>query len=461
MKRLERRTFLREGSQIGLSAMLGGKVLWDIPWKIPSGHHKIGGGTICDVKKEVRIACPELGMAPHTHMKYIGKGLMREEKLSFMQSSDWTLMEIKRISEDNGKSWTPWKPVQRETQSSGKYTMSGGASQSGTGPLDPASGMLIKPVFQRIFEGDPTVALSKLWRGERLFWDHGFVQLSQDNGRTWSEAIQLKHEDGPDFDPSDWEKSGWLKRNEMYIGNAIVTSQGNVVVSATVPVPYSDPEDEEYPSVFPNNYREGCVAGAMCFVGRWNGNTRQYDWKQSNAVFLPRRKSSRGLVELNLCELQNGNLLMIMRGSDTPVSPGRKWFSVSEDGGTTWSPVTDLRYDTGEQCYSSASIHQAFRSAKNGKLYWIGNISKEPPKGNHPRYPLYIVEIDEESPSFIKDTLTIIDTRDPEKDTDRVQMSNFSLLENRETQEVEIYLTRLGENENTWSANAYKYILTF
>lgn len=460
MKKLERRTFMKEGTRLGLSAMLGGKLVWERP-KDAVRNGVVQSGPLCTVKKEVRIACPELGLAPVTHMQYIGKGLIREEQLSFMQSSDWTLMELKRTSQDNGESWTPWKPVQRETQSSGKYTMSGGVSQSGTGPLDPASGMLIKPVFQRIFEGDPTVALSKLWRGERLFWDHGFVQLSQDNGRTWGEAIQLKYEDGPDFDPSDWEKSGWLKRNEMYIGNAIVTSQGNVVVSATVPVPYSDPEDEEYPSVFPNNYREGCVAGAMCFVGQWDSNSGRYQWKKSNGVFLPRRMSSRGLVELNICELRNGNLLMIMRGSDTPVSPGRKWYSLSRDGGVTWSPVTDMRYDTGDQCYSSASIHQAFRSSKNGKLYWVGNISQEPPKGNYPRYPLVIVEIDEEGPSFIKDSLTVIDTRDPQVDTDKVQMSNFALLENRESHEVEIYLTRLGENENTWSANAYKYTLTF
>src|SRR5699024_7084105 len=121
----------------------------------------------------------------------------------------------------------------------------------------------------------------------------------------------------------------------------------------------------------------------------------------------------------------------------------------------------DMRYDTGEQFYSPASIHQTFRSAKTGKLYWIGNISKEPPHGNRPRYPLNIVEIDENGPSFIKDTLTVIDTRDPKVDTDKVQLSNFFLLQDRETDEVELYLTKLGENKNTWSANAYKYTLSF
>jgi hypothetical protein len=55
----------------------------------------------------------------------------------------------------------------------------------------------------------------------------------------------------------------------------------------------------------------------------------------------------------------------------------------------------------------------------------------------------------------------VIDDRDQEKDTEKVQMSNFSLIEDRETNDVEISLTRLGKNENTWSAHAYKYTLTF
>ena len=464
MKKLERRSFIKKSSQLGMTSLFGGVSILDSRAASPSPHARtewIRQNHVCQVKKETRIACPSLGLAPVSHVQYIGRGLNREERLSFMQSSDWHLMEIKRTSADNGSSWTPWKPIPISTQKSGKFTMSGGESQMGSGPFDPASGMLIKPVFQRIFDGDPTVALSKLWKGERLFWDHGFYQLSDDNGQSWGPAHQLKYEGGPDFDESDWGRSDWLTRNEMYIGNAIVTSRGTVIISATVPVTHRDPEDEKYPSIFPNNYREGCVAGAMCFVGKWDAKNGVYKWQKSNSVFLPRKMSSRGLVELHMGELANGHLLMIMRGSDTPQSPGRKWYSVSVDGGITWSPVTDMRYDNGEQLYSSASIHQIFRSSKNGKLYWVGNISEEPPKGNYPRYPLYIVEIDEKGPSFIKDTLTVIDTRDPEVDTDKVQMSNFSLLENRESREVEIYLTRLGENENTWSANAYKYTLTF
>lgn len=417
--------------------------------------------TVCIVKKEVRVACPQLRLAPINNMGYIGRGSCMEETLSFMQSSDWSLMGMRRTSEDNGHTWTDWATVPIKTQTTlGQYTQTGGASQSGTGPYDPVSGQLVKPVFQRIFRDDPKVALKEVWKGNRYFWDHGFYQLSGDDGKTWRAAHQLKYEEGPDFDPSDWGNQKWLTSNEMYIGNSIVLKNGSVVISATVPVPYRDKEDEKYPSVFPNNYREGCVAGVMCFIGRWNKPKADYRWEKSNSIFLPRQMSSRG-VGGSVSELKNGNLLIIMRGSDTIKTPGRKWYSVSKDGGLTWSDIKDMQYDSGEQFYSPASDCQTIRSSKTGKLYWIGNICNEPPKGNRPRYPLQIVEVDEDRPSLKKGTVTVIDDRDPERDSELVQFSNFSLIENRETKEMELYMTRLGENVDTWRANAYKYTLEF
>jgi hypothetical protein len=247
-----------------------------------------------------------------------------------------------------------------------------------------------------------------------------------------------------------------------------VLSNGTIAISATMPVPFMDEEDKNVPSIFPNNYREGCVGGAVCFIGRWDEILGDYEWKVSNPVYLPRRISTRGLDELDLRQLSNGKLLLNMRGSNTGLDPlkcpGRRWYSVSADGGLTWSEVKDLRYDTGEQFYSPASISSSFRSSENGKLYWVGNISENPAEGNSPRYPLQIVEIKEDTICFKKETLTIIDDRDPVHDSESLQLSNFSILENRETKEIEIYLTRLGERgggDDIWTAGAYKYTLSF
>jgi hypothetical protein len=92
----------------------------------------------------------------------------------------------------------------------------------------------------------------------------------------------------------------------------------------------------------------------------------------------------------------------------------------------------------------------------------VGNISEHPVDGNAPGYPLQIIEIDEDIRCFKKDTTTIIDDGDPAHDSESLQLSNYSMLENRETKEIEMYLTRLGERgsgANIWTADTYKYTL--
>jgi len=423
---------------------------------------------ICEVKREMYVASPEPRVGTSVGMGYVGRGMRREETRAQVRSSDWSDTVRRRRSDDNGRTWSDWELVYEEAPSQGGFTRSGGTSQRGTGPYDAASGRLIKPVFERVIQGDPKEAMSTVWQGDRRFCDHGFYQLSADDGETWDEGHQLKYEEGPDFDPDNWGEAGYFRSNEMYIGGAAALSNGTVAISSTVPVLYRDEEDEKVKSVFPNTYRDGCVAGAMCFVGTWNTSREDYDWQTSNRMFVPRRASTRGLVELDLSELEDGRLLLIMRGSNTgldPVEcPARKWYSVSADGGLTWDPARDIRFDTGESLYSPASISKTIRSAKTGKLYWVGNITEVPPDGNSPRYPLQIVEIDEAIPAFRKDTVTIIDDRDPERDSEHLQASNFSLLENRETGDMEVYLIRLGERgggPDVWTADAYRFTLGF
>ena len=81
---------------------------------------------------------------------------------------------------------------------------------------------------------------------------------------------------------------------------------------------------------------------------------------------------------------------------------------------------------------------------KSGKLYWIGNITDHTVYGNFPRYPLQIVEVDEATGAAIRDSLTVIDTR-REGETERIQLSNFEILEDRETGILEVTLCKLGQ----------------
>jgi len=441
--------------------------------RIYSGYYVNGryntNRKICTVDKYLYIPSPDSTRATSSSKQYIGEGLKIREVRTNVAVSDWSDTHRERFSYDNGRTWSQWQVIFDKAPEQNGFIQSGGPTQDGTGPLDPTSGMLFKRVFQRILKGDdPGAAIASAWSDNRRFTDHGFYQLSADNGETWDEGHLLKYEDGPDFDPDDWGNPEYFRTNEMYIGGVCIHSSGNVVFAATIPVPYQDEEDEKVPVQFPNNYREGCVAGAMCFVGRWNSEKKDYDWKSSNKIFLPRKVSTRGLVEIDISELKDGRLLLIMRGSnvlmDTAGVPGRKWISISNDGGMTWSEITDLRYNTGEQFYSPATFAKTLRSKATGKLYCFLNISKDNPVGNGPRYPLQVVEIDEENVSLIKETVTIIDERNPKLDSANLQLSNFGLREDRETNNVELILMRIGEHgggDRIWDADTYRYIIKF
>ena len=101
--------------------------------------------------------------------------------------------------------------------------------------------------------------------------------------------------------------------------------------------------------------------------------------------------------------------------------------------------------------------HHFVRSRRNGRLYWIANIVPEPPQNNGPRYPLCIGEIDEDKVAVRKDSLMVIDDRRPDE-PEGLQLSSFSVLENREMLDIEIMLTRLGEVPgHFWQGAVYRY----
>ena len=205
--------------------------------------------------------------------------------------------------------------------------------------------------------------------------------------------------------------------------------------------------------------------GSLCFAGRWDRAAQTYRWTAGRRVSISPEVSSRGLMEPEAAELRDGRVLVIWRGSDTPGTPGRKWYSVSEggvsaEGGLTLGEVRELRYDDGTRFYSPSSYHRMLRHSASGRLYWIGNISPVPPRGNWPRYPLVIAEVDEATPSIHRHTVTVIDDRRPGQGPE-VQFSNFSLLENRETHALELYLTHYGElPSSVFTADCYKYTVT-
>ncbi len=105
-------------------------------------------------------------------------------------------------------------------------------------------------------------------------------------------------------------------------------------------------------------------------------------------------------------------MLIVWRITKTKDGNAHKWFSVSSDGGLTFTEPQIFGYSDGTKFFSTSTFHRLFRSSKTQRLYWIGNIAPEAPtNAGHPRYPLVIAEVDEDAIALKKDTVTEIDTR--------------------------------------------------
>jgi hypothetical protein len=202
--------------------------------------------------------------------------------------------------------------------------------------------------------------------------------------------------------------------------------------------------------------------------GKYNKISKEYDFTFSNPIILDDLSSSRGIDEPILAELESGRILLVMRGSNVRKeewntrikdgTPSYKWYAYSDDGAKNFTRPAPWHFDTGEPIYSAATCSNFIRSTKNGGLYWVGNISDEKAYGNFPRFPLYICRIDEKSGLLEKSSLTLIDNR-RDGESEQLQLSNFSVFEDRESGNFEISLAKVGQFDETsrFFCESWKY----
>ncbi len=394
------------------------------PWKLnfPIAH----------VKKELYATHPRPGAAALVSVYRTGPKLERMEVRAIESRDDVPDEPRARFSSDDGWTWSEFVQLPPTlSYPAGVEVWEGGGAKL----FDPASGLLVELWLRQIARGG-------------LYHNFTYYRLSSDQGRSWSPPKQLRYEDGEDFDAKDPLKPAFLQRNHAYFGNNIARRKDGALITAVAHANAAgDPENE----------KRAWRMGSVSFSGTWDPAAKDYRWIPGRPVAISPEVSSRGLMEPELAELKDGRVIIIWRGSDTPRTAGRKWFSLSTDGGMSLSEPGELRYDDGSRFFSPSSIHRMVRHKVSGTLYWLGNVCAEPPRGNSPRHPLVIAEVDESIPALKRATVTAIEDRQP-GESDALQLSNFSLIEDAEPHTLELWLTRYGDDPaHVFNADSFKY----
>ena len=381
---------------------------------------------IAKVLQRLHRAHPQPRSAAMAAMHYVGPKLERREWRAMETKDDVADAQEARWSTDNGRTWSEWIPQQPSSlvDYAGVLVWEGGWADT----YDPASGQLIQIWLRQIQQGS-------------LYHCFSYIRTSSDHGKSWSQPVPLRYESGPEFDPKKPAHPAFLNRNEGYPGNNMASlPDGSLIFALAHANAPNDPRNDTRP------WRMGSVL----FRGTWIPDQRTYRWEPGARIEIRPEQSARGLMEPEVAVLRDGRILVVWRGSNTgwdgtqATEPGRKWFSLSKDGGRTLSPAAPWTYSDGASFYSPSSIHRMLRHSQTGKLYWIGNICVEPPSGNHPRHPLVIAEVDETSGTLRRDTVTLLAERKAYHGP-QVQFSNFSLIEDRESHALELYLTTYGQ----------------
>lgn len=306
-----------------------------------------------------------------------------------------------RISPDNGNTWREGGLFDKPYQvGHGRDCM---RKVAGDCMYDSDAGVMLRIVTEMLWENGE---IHSLFRKRRMYY-----YLSFDNGTTWTDAIYIHlNEDGYDrdrmFPGITYGVNMVTSLFKMHKIRGEGVNIGKIAVGIQVQV--ATPDGQLYNPTGMGFFKSGCL------LGSWNADKLQYDWEinETYAEVSP-EESTRGVYEPVIQELDDGRLIMLLRGSNMKrhdSMPGTKFISVSHDQGRTWSKPDRLTYDDGQLMYASSSSPDLLQD-RLGRIFFIGIINSDNPNGNLPRYPLCIARLNTETLTIERDSVTVIDTR--------------------------------------------------
>jgi hypothetical protein len=194
---------------------------------------------------------------------------------------------------------------------------------------------------------------------------------------------------------------------------------------------------------------------ALVLHGNWHGN--RLLWRASDPIKGDPARATRGMDEPTLERLRDGRLLLILRGSNdrNPTLPAYRWASWSTDGGIHWTSPQPWTYHDTTPFFSPSAGSQLLRHS-NGRLYWIGHISPVNPRGNRPRYPLYLGEVSDQSGLLLRESLIKIDDRQP-GDDETLMIYSIYAREDRRTRAIAIHASRIVTPGGVFDGDAMLY----
>ncbi len=336
-------------------------------------------------------------------------------------------------SMDNGRTWAPFTPTPSPLAGlPDSYRRS-----PNTAFRDPVNGLLLQIILALDVKTDPNVDEPPV--GDTHYYLR--YRVSADKGATYL------------FDEPIFQKgytvehpfpTVWTGKNGLQLGDAgnrpIRTRKGNIILPAECLRLGDDGK-------LANPGGSWSYCDGVIIIGKWRKDKR-IDWFTSSLIVPDPVRTTRGLNEPTIAEMPDGRILLVARGSNGGSKdpnyklPAYRWHAVSRDGGFTWSGLEPWTYDTGEPFFSPCAMSELFTHS-NGRTYWIGNISDTNCRGNMPRYPLWIVEVNPKSLLPVKSTLTMIDTLQPE-DTEGVNLAHHFAYEDRENHDIVIPMHRFN-----------------